>query len=128
MTTNTKILVGILLILFFGAGFFIGNYSAVNDMQIVKDGSKPTKETGPVSTPTQTGASPSGGTTVTPSNLTEGQIKLMKALGIDPTKVTITPTMVLCAETSLGAARVEEIKNGATPSMTEGVKLVACYK
>lgn len=59
--------------------------------------------------------------------MTEGQIKLMKALGLDPATVTITPAMIVCAETSLGPARVEEIKNGATPSLIEGGKLVACY-
>ena len=62
------------------------------------------------------------------SNLTEGQIKLLSVLGIDPNSITVTPAMMACAETSLGASRVEEITNGATPSFSEGLKLVACYK
>ena len=60
--------------------------------------------------------------------LTEGQRKLISAMGLDPNNFTITSTMVACAEAKIGVARVEEIKNGATPSLSEGVSLYACYK
>ena len=120
-----QLLVGaILLIVVFGAGFIMGNYSASDEVNIVNDATKPTTNVNPK--PTATSTIPAA-TKIETSNLTEGQIKLMKALGVDPTKVTITPTMVACAETSLGSARVEEIKNGATPSIIEGGKLVVCY-
>lgn len=59
--------------------------------------------------------------------MTDGQRKLISALGLDPNNVTVTAEMITCAEAELGAARVEEIKNGATPSFTEGASLVACY-
>lgn len=74
-----------------------------------------------------TGASTSGGTTVNAANLTDGQRKMLQALGVDTNNITITAEMVACAEAKLGAARIEEIKNGATPSFSEGASLVACY-
>ena len=61
------------------------------------------------------------------NNLTEEQLSLARALGIDPKNVTITQEMIVCAESKLGADRVEEIKNGATPSFGEGVTLAGCY-
>jgi hypothetical protein len=53
---------------------------------------------------------------------------MLEAMGIDADSVNITPEMVACAEAKLGAARIEEIKNGATPSFSEGASLVACYR
>jgi hypothetical protein len=50
------------------------------------------------------------------------------AFGIDPNTVNITPAMIACAEAKLGATRIEELKGGATPSMSEGISLMACYK
>ena len=69
-----------------------------------------------------------GGTTVNTSSLPESQRQMLEALGIDADNITITAEMVACAEAKLGAARVEEIKNGATPSFTEGATLIACYR
>jgi len=74
-----------------------------------------------------TGASQQGAVNVNTSNLTPGQRQLIEALGIDANSITITAEMVACAEAKLGTARVEEIKNGATPSFSEGVSLAACY-
>ncbi len=68
------------------------------------------------------------GTTVNTNSLTDGQRQMIEALGIDADNVTITAEMVACAEAKLGAARVEEIKNGATPSFSEGASLMACYR
>lgn len=69
-----------------------------------------------------------GGTTVDASSLTPGQRSMIESMGIDPDSITITPAMIACAEAKLGAARIEEIKNGATPSFTEGATLIACYR
>lgn len=68
------------------------------------------------------------GATVSKSNLTDGQRKLIEAFGIDADSITITPEMIACAEAKLGAARIEEIKNGATPSFSEGITLAGCYR
>jgi len=47
---------------------------------------------------------------------------------LDPNNVTVTAEMIACAEAKLGVARIEEIKNGSTPSFMEGVSLAVCYK
>ncbi len=117
MNTTQTILVSILVVVALGVGWLIG--SSPSNKSVVHDA--PKANTGVTQQPVGTE------TKVDSSNLTEGQIKLMKALGVDPASVTITPAMVACAESSLGGARVEEIKNGATPSIIEGGKLVACY-
>jgi hypothetical protein len=73
-------------------------------------------------------ASATGEATVSTTNLSDGQRQLIETLGIDANSISITPEMIACAEAKLGAARVEEIKNGATPSFSEGVSLAACYR
>jgi len=60
--------------------------------------------------------------------LTDGQRKLLSSVGINPDEFTITSAMAACAETKFGASRVEEFKNGATPSFTESAGLLVCYK
>jgi len=62
------------------------------------------------------------------SRLTDGQKKLLSVLGIDPAKFTVTPQMIECAETTLGAPRISEIMNGATPSPLEVIRLTPCLK
>ena len=69
-----------------------------------------------------------GGATVSTSNLSDSQRQMLAAFGIDADSVVITPAMMACAEAKIGAARVEEIKGGATPSMGEGAMLFACYQ
>lgn len=73
-------------------------------------------------------SSQSGGTTINTSGLSDSQRQMLNAMGIDADNITITPEMVACAEAKLGAARIEEIKNGATPSFSEGATLMACYR
>jgi hypothetical protein len=58
--------------------------------------------------------------------LTADQKKILSALGIDVEK--ITPAMVACAETSLGATRIGEIQGGSSLSLLEKAKLLGCYK
>lgn len=70
----------------------------------------------------------SGGVVVSPSRLTDGQKKMLSVMGIDPNHIVLTPTMIACADASLGSARIKELEGGATPSFTEGLKLAACYK
>lgn len=68
------------------------------------------------------------GVTVDASQMTEGQRQMLRAMGIDPNSITITAEMVACAEAKIGVARVEEIKNGATPTLAEGGILLGCYQ
>lgn len=125
MNSNTnKILMGIFVVLVFAVGFIVGNMTSGG-------GSFGTM----VNTPATGGASTQEvategetATTINSSSLTDGQKKLLSSLGIDAESINVTQAMIVCAESSLGSARVEEIKNGATPSILEGAKLVACYK
>ncbi len=124
MTKN--LLLGILIVAVFAVGFLVGRMTANNGAVTPSN-----KSTTMNSTSTQTNIN--SNTTTTPSNtssfitnMSADQKKMLGALGIDVNKV--TPSMIACAETSLGASRTEEIKNGATPSFSEGVKLIACYK
>lgn len=59
------------------------------------------------------------------SSLPESQQSVLRSLGYTDS-VTFTPEMVTCAEAKLGTARVEEIRNGASPSALEVIKLTPC--
>lgn len=125
MNTNTnKLLIGILLVLVFGAGFLVGTMTSGGEALKGVMGTKDAVS----ETPTGEQAPSGEATTITTSSLTEGQKKMLNALGIDAESINVTPAMIACAESSLGAERVEAIKNGATPSILEGGKLVGCYK
>jgi hypothetical protein len=62
------------------------------------------------------------------ADLTSGQQKVLDTVGIGAPSFTITSSMISCAESEFGAARVEEIKNGATPGPLEALKLLGCSK
>ena len=109
-----------LVLLAFGIGFLGGRMSMIDLGNIETTTQKSTGSTSE--------SSNSSGTAVSGDALTPGQRQMLTAMGINPNEFTVTPEMVACAEAKLGAARVEEIKNGATPSFGEGVSLVACYK
>lgn len=119
--SNNGFLWAVVVVLAFGLGFLSGRMTSGSALPFSGGNSSTTGAN-------DASGSSENGTKVNASRLTAGQIKLLAAFGIDPNSVTITPTMIACAEASLGSARVEEIKNGATPSVTEGVKLAACYK
>ena len=121
----------LLVVVVFVAGFFMGKMTAPQSGSYTETGGN---DVGVVETQNDTQGAPvsetvaEGGATINSSNMTEGQRKLISALGLDPNNITVTAEMVACAEAKLGAARVEEIKNGATPSFSEGASLVVCYR
>lgn len=121
---NIHPLVFIILIIFgFGIGFLSGR------MSMMDLGDTETKTYTNIESVSGSNAQDSsGGTSVSGDDLTPGQRQMLTAMGINPDEFTITPQMIACAEAKLGTGRVEEIKNGATPSFSEGVSLVACYK
>jgi hypothetical protein len=131
MNKNAAI-TGVLFLVIFIVGFAIGRMST-GTADIAEDfsnvgGMADTLTPGNNNENTGTDTSASGGATVNTANLTDGQRKMLQSLGIDADNVTITAEMVACAEAKLGAARIEEIKNGATPSFSEGASLLACYR
>lgn len=123
---NTKnVLLGILIVAVFAVGFMMGRFSSAGNTYISSPASPP------ATTNTEGDASDMSvkeGTTIQASSLSDGQKKLLSALGIDADSITVTQEMVACAEASLGPARIAEITDGATPSFTEGLKLASCYK
>lgn len=125
---DTKnVLLGILIVAVFATGFMIGRFSSVGNTVISGGQNNEPGVTATNDVSDETVATESD-TTISTSNLTDGQKKMLSALGIDAESIVVTPEMAACADASLGAARMNEIINGATPSLTEGVKLVACYK
>ena len=127
---RNAIVTGLLLLVVFVIGFGLGRMTTET---AAVTGANGLDQIGNVFNPadsntTATQQTEESGTTINTSNLPDGQRKMLEALGIDANSVTITPEMVACAEAKLGAARIEEIKNGATPSFSEGASLVACYR
>lgn len=126
MNTNALLTALVVVVVFVG-GFAIGRATSQTPLPAALS-LKGTFEKGTQDAPVTRGTQTSGGGNANTASLSEGQLKMLASFGIDPDTVTITPQMVACAEAKLGAARIEELKNGATPSMSEGISLMACYK
>lgn len=58
--------------------------------------------------------------------LTPAQRKLAESLGLDPAQIVISDALIACVREKLGASRYEQILAGATPSLLESAKLLAC--
>lgn len=65
--------------------------------------------------------------TVDVSKLPEAQQASLKLMGMNETSIDITNAMVTCAKVDMSATRVTEIKDGASVTASEGIKLVSCY-
>jgi hypothetical protein len=61
------------------------------------------------------------------SSIPETQRAFLTTMGIEGNEIVVTKTMLACAEASIGVERMAEIQYGATPSMSEGLKLAGCY-
>jgi len=74
-------------------------------------------------------ASPEPGSIVIEKEeLTGTQQQALETFGIEADSLTITPTMIDCAEKSLGKARVDQIIGGAAPNPLESLKLLGCIE
>jgi len=58
--------------------------------------------------------------------LTEDQKKLLSTYGIDPSTISITDAQIQCATKVLGQKRIQEIKQGDTPTLSEMIKAKSC--
>jgi hypothetical protein len=123
---RNALITGVLLVVVFIAGFGAGRMTQGSPVDMARNIQENT--VAPSGTADTQNTSAEGGATVNTSALSAGQRQMLEAMGIDADTVNITPEMVACAEAKLGAARIEEIKNGATPSFSEGASLVACYR
>lgn len=74
------------------------------------------------------GASTETTPTATNPLLTPEQSSALESLGIDPSTLptSLTDTQIACLTTALGSARVEELKNGATPTVFDLAKASSC--
>ncbi len=127
---STKLVVGFLLVVVFVGGYMVGDSAqGIKDrVRAFMQDPVPEVTEVPVGDTASAASGTALGVAVESGSLTDDQKKLIRALGIDPDSITITPQMVVCAESSLGAERIRQIRDGATPSFTEGVKLSACYR
>ena len=66
--------------------------------------------------------------TVNIENIPEAQRAILQTMGLTGNEISVTNTMLACAETSIRSGRMTEIQNGATPSTAEGLKLIGCYE
>ena len=62
------------------------------------------------------------------ASLSETQQGMLKTMGYTSETVTITATMIACAENAVGADRLKEITGGAAPSPLESMKMLPCFK
>lgn len=73
-------------------------------------------------------ASENKGFVIEIDNLPEAQKVALRGLGVSGSELVVTEEIIFCAETEIGASRLNEIRNGAAPSMSEGLKLIGCYQ
>lgn len=60
-------------------------------------------------------------------SIPDSQRAFLQTMGITGNEIVVTNTMLACAEAEIGVERMIEIRDGATPSMSEGFKLAGCY-
>lgn len=125
---NKNILLVVLIIVAFGIGFLLGRFTPIANTVISGTQSPKAELTSEDNGEGAVSSKVEGNVSIETANLTDGQKKLLTALGVDADTITVTPEMIACAETSLGDARVIEITNGDTPSFAEGLKLAVCYQ
>lgn len=131
-TTHPIVLIAAALVIF-SAGVFVGNLTA---------GSTPTMEemsetvqdavTGNVDTESGSEASDvSNGSdiafTMSVESLSDGQKVMLRGMGIDSNEIEVTNDMVACIEAKVESSRLNEIRNGASPTISEGITLMGCY-
>ncbi len=106
-------------------GIFTGSNGGGSSLQVTGGNTETGEMSGTVGSESVADQVPAGGFTVDISTLPETQQAMLRTLGYENT-ITFTPEMIVCAEGTLGSARVAEIMGGAAPSMMESASLMAC--
>lgn len=132
------VVVTVLLIVALGFGVYV--WMTIQKLQNVTGEVEPTVVELPVETKTEE-TEKMGTTTTAPTveakkepvtievdKLSSTQQEILKTFGVKSNTLTITPAMIKCAESKLGAPRVAEITNGAAPSPLEALSLAGCFK
>jgi hypothetical protein len=61
------------------------------------------------------------------SNLPPAQQSILRTFGVSGEEIIVTKAMYECMTTKLSIERLDSIKSGVAPSITEAVTLVSCY-
>lgn len=125
---NNGLMAGVVMVVIFAAGIFLGYYfgAANGGMPDGLEGMMGGEEK--VNDGSVSANVPEEGITVDTSGLSDTQRKMLETMGVDTENIILTPEMVVCAEAKVGSARLLEIQNGASPSVSEGASLAACYR
>lgn len=129
------------ILLTFVIGVFVGNLTArpagkAIDMGTVSEMTESAKDavtstvTGNANTEgsTQTVTEPDGvAFTINVSNLPDSQKTMLRTMGVEGNEIEITNGMMACAEAKVGSERLRAIRDGASPSISEGFSLMSCY-
>lgn len=119
---DNGLMTGVVMVLIFAAGIFLGYYFGSGSAPF-GDGEEVNRE----NNGSVTASVPAEGMTINTSALSDTQRKMLETMGVDTENLTLTPEMVACAEAEVGSARLMEIKDGASPSMSESASLMGCY-
>ncbi len=122
------VVVSILLVIAIGFGIYVWYVVQNLNMpseQVLQQG---TADSQTVTTPESSVQSTQQPLVIKKSDLPATQQKMLETLGIDGETITITSTMLTCAEKAVGATRLTEIQKGSTPSTMESIKLLPCLK
>ncbi len=125
------ILAIVLIIIALIVGFVVGRSTASIDYPVSTKISEQVETSTPVVTEPESATTSTEATDAPPVNtsqLTQEQREMLSSFGIDADALVVTASMITCAETKIGKARIEEIFNGATPTFFEGLDLFSCYK
>lgn len=134
--TGITIAVGIVALII---GFFIGGMMAETDIDVPTSSTSTTTSTSQAQTAAEREAAFQAerqeqeenevAFTINVSNLPEVQQTALAAMGVSSTSsIDITNKMVTCAGVDMSATRMAEIKNGASVTAGEGIKLMSCYR
>lgn len=105
-----------LLLILAGVYFYFADPLGIRTLPAEKTNDAPSSETG----------SSAGGDAH--PYLSEGQEKILRAVGVDPAKLptSLTPEQQACLINAVGEARANEIKAGALPTPVEIFKAKGC--
>jgi hypothetical protein len=123
-------LVTVLLVLAIGSGIYV--WYKLQTLQLAPSELMPAPSHSSTDTPavnsTTAGATATGTIQISTNELSDSQKVTLRAFGIDPNAFTLTENMVTCAKETLGSARFDEVKAGASPTPFEAFKLMKCVK
>jgi hypothetical protein len=126
---KTFVIVLVAIIISLSVGYWFGStptYSPAVDEDTTSENLN-SEAASSTATTTSASASDEGVTEISADALTDDQKQMLERFGIDTETITITPEMIQCAEAAIGKDRLDEIKNGDTPSFLESVSLLRCY-